>query len=166
MRFDKSKLKRPHADKALEKFIHNATADAALKPKKGEEKKVKAKTVKKPVAPKAPAKPKSAPKAKPESKSTPIRKPLSQQAKPEVKAPSLAPKPLIEPLLPPVAVVPPVTVTSMSMESPLILQNDIKNAVTLNLYHNLFKSFKARCQERGKTPSDLINKFMTDYLGA
>lgn len=162
MPFDKSKLKRPHVDKALEKFIHNATADAVVKPKKGEGKKVTAK--KKPVAPKAPAKAKPTVKPLPAPKPAPKKTPVV--VKPEAKT-MPAPK-LAEPPKPPVAVIPPVAhaPAPVPSENPLILQNDIKNGVTLNLYHNLFKSFKSRCQEQGKTPSDLINKFMTDYLGA
>jgi len=162
MRFDKSKLKRPHADKALEKFIHNATADAVVKPKKGEGKKVTAK--KKPVTQKASAK------ANPTVKPLPAPKPAPKKApvvvKPEAKTMPAA-KPA-EPPKPPVALIPPVAhaTAPVPSETPLILQNDIKNGVTLNLYHNLFKSFKSRCQEQGKTPSDLINKFMTDYLSA
>ena len=162
MPFDKNKLKRPHADKALEKFISGATADAALKPNKGEGKKAPVK--KKAATPKTSAKPQLAVKPAPAPKSAPKKAPVA--VKPEAKA-TPAPKPA-EQLKPSVAVIPPVAPAPVPVpaENPLILQNDIKNGVTLNLYHNLFKSFKSRCQEQGKTPSDLINKFMTDYLGA
>jgi len=155
MRFDKKKLKRPDP-KAMEKFIFGATADAGIAPKKeGKGKPVE------PAAP-GPKKGKKPPKKVVKPAAAPV-KPPAPVKRPEVKTPPPEPARPPEPPAAPPEPMPPVA--PPIVEGPLVLQNDVKSGITLSLYHNLFKAFKARCREEGRTPSDLFNKFMSDYLG-
>ncbi|HNT27154.1 MAG TPA: hypothetical protein PKH10_03150 [bacterium] len=169
MPFDKNRLKRPNADKVLEKFISGATADVALKPKKGKEEQPQGKAVKKSAVPRSSEKVKA--KAGTKKKEKPTPQPLAPA--PQEKATRKTPEPKIpaepipeKPQTPSAAdKTPVVSVVPSLQETPLVLPNDIKSGITLNLYHNLFKTFKALCHRDGKTPSDLFNKFMNEYLG-
>lgn len=48
-----------------------------------------------------------------------------------------------------------------------IQQDDIKKAVTMNLYARLFQEFKKKveAEERGRSASDVINEFLKGYCG-
>lgn len=46
-------------------------------------------------------------------------------------------------------------------------KDDVKKAVTMNLYARLFQEFKLAVQQReeGRSASDLVNDFILEYLG-
>jgi len=43
--------------------------------------------------------------------------------------------------------------------------SDMKKGVTLSLYGNLFREFKAELLKKGQSPSDLFNELMKKELG-